>query len=205
MNLKHLLIAALATCTFSVSAQSLNIYSDFPGGNIIIDKIMSDTVYLRPDLRDTEGNWFYWYYAVSGAKDRTITFKFTRANQFSTLGASISTDGGASWRWQGANSTKTNQFTYHFTDNNEVRFSVGIPYTESNFKTFIGKIGKNPYTELISLCYTAKDRTAEMLKIRNTKKTSVAKVLVVARNHACEMMGNYVMEGIISGVLASKY
>ena len=40
----------------------LNIDADFPGGNIVLDRIEGDTVLLHQDLRDTEGDWFYWYF-----------------------------------------------------------------------------------------------------------------------------------------------
>ena len=39
--------------------------ANFPGGNIVVDSIAGDLVTLRPDLRDTEGDWFYWYFLHS--------------------------------------------------------------------------------------------------------------------------------------------
>ena len=39
---------------------TLSIDSSFPGGNIVVDRIEGDQVYLQQDLRDTEGYWFYW-------------------------------------------------------------------------------------------------------------------------------------------------
>ncbi|MCK5104126.1 MAG: hypothetical protein KAR17_14975, partial [Cyclobacteriaceae bacterium] len=50
----------------SVNGQNnIRISSDFPGGNIVVNKISSDTVWLEPDLSFTEGKWFYWYFKIS--------------------------------------------------------------------------------------------------------------------------------------------
>ena len=38
-----------------VAASSVAVDGDFPGGNIIVERTAGDTVYLRPDLRDTGG------------------------------------------------------------------------------------------------------------------------------------------------------
>lgn len=42
---------------------SIQIDAEFPGGNIIVDSIYGDTILLRQDLRDTEGNWFIGLFA----------------------------------------------------------------------------------------------------------------------------------------------
>lgn len=51
----------------------LQIDADFPGGNVVVDGVAGDVVRLHPDLRDTEGNWFYWCCRVRGAAGRTLT------------------------------------------------------------------------------------------------------------------------------------
>jgi len=62
--IRNTAILTLLFLLWTGNLQAFNIYSDFPGGNIIIDKIKNDTVWFRPDLRDTKGEWFYWYFAV---------------------------------------------------------------------------------------------------------------------------------------------
>ena len=42
---------------------SMRIDDRFPGGNIVVERIDGDEVHLRPDLRDTEGWWFYGTFA----------------------------------------------------------------------------------------------------------------------------------------------
>lgn len=184
---------------------NLNIHCDFPGGNIIVDKIRGDSIWIRPDLRDTEGDWFYWYFAVSGAKDRNLTFIFNKPNQFTHMGVSISLDAGLTWGWQGGDAVEANKFSYRFTSENEVRFSMGIPYTQSNFDRFISAFKESPSMSISTLCKTKKGRYVEMIKIKEPDLNPKLKMLIVTRNHACEMMGSYLMEGIITEVMQNKW
>ena len=34
--------------------------ADYPGGNMIVDKIDGNEVFLHQDMRDSDGVWFYW-------------------------------------------------------------------------------------------------------------------------------------------------
>ena len=49
----------------------------FIGGNIVIQRIDGNQVYLDRDLRDSS-HWFYWAFRVDGAAGRTLTFTFPR-------------------------------------------------------------------------------------------------------------------------------
>lgn len=75
--------------------QGFNIYSDFPSGNISIEKLKNDTLWLHPDLRDTRGDWFYWCFAVDNASGKTLTFIFTKSNVFTAEGPAVSFDNGS--------------------------------------------------------------------------------------------------------------
>ena len=59
----------------------LNIDADFPGGNIVLERIEGGDIYLHQDNRDSS-NWFYWYYRVRGAASRTLSFHFTKEFPF---------------------------------------------------------------------------------------------------------------------------
>ena len=80
--------------------------ANYPGGNIIVERIEGDTVFLHQDLRDTSGWWFYWNFRVRGAAGRTLTFKFTDGNPIGTLGPALSGDQGRSWTWLGTDSVR---------------------------------------------------------------------------------------------------
>ncbi len=58
-----------------INTGKFTIDADFPGGNIVVDSIHRDTVFIQQDLRDTEGNWFYWYFRVGrSAAGKTFLF-----------------------------------------------------------------------------------------------------------------------------------
>jgi hypothetical protein len=213
------LITVLCLFIFSnqVVAQEQDIVIDthFSGGNIIVEgsNFPSTTYYairngrnvisLRPDLRDTEGNWFYWYFRVRGAAGQTLRFQFP-GRHVGPFGPAYSNDGGASWEWlYGYPEENDRSFSYHFDLNeNEVRFSVGMPYLQSDFDEFISQHKENPYLTLDTLTTSAKSRRIEKLLIRSPEQAPKYKVLLTARHHAVEMMASYVLEGIIASLLS---
>ncbi len=54
------------------------------------------------------------------------------------------------------------------------------------------------------LATTRKGRTAEKLLISNFDKKPAFRILLVARAHACEMMSNYLLEGMIRTMLSNS-
>lgn len=199
-KLKSILLILFSSSLFFVSiAQPIKIYSNFEGGNILIDSIVQDTVYLRPSLRDTKGEWFYWYFAAKGTKNKTVYFNFTRRKCLSGFGAAISYDQGVTWQWivKNYSSDYQNRFSYNFRDSNEIRFSVAMPYTKKNFWKFYDSVlsgKKNILRD--TFCVTPQKRAVEVFTILPAK-TAKYKMFFTARQHSCEMMASYVMEGMI--------
>jgi hypothetical protein len=184
-------------------AEKLQVDAGFPGGNIILDKVEGDNVHLHQDLRDTAGDWFYWSFRVRGAQGRTLTFHFTKGNPIGVRGPAVSTDGGKSWKWLGAQSVRGVSFHYAFAaDAQEVRFSLAFPYQEQNLKDFLARFEKNPHLKVESLCKTRKERNVELLFLGRLDGKCRHRVALTCRHHSCEMMASYVLEGIIEAVLA---
>ncbi|MCK5843172.1 MAG: hypothetical protein KAG97_00610 [Victivallales bacterium] len=184
---------------------AIKIKADFPGGNIVVDSIDGDIVNLRSDLRDTEGNWFYWSFAVTGAASRTVTFHFGEYNVLTTNGPAVSGDGGNSWRWLGAESTDGNSFTYEFPANAvEVRFCLAFPYLEENLNSFLQEYEGNKHLSVETLCVSEQGREVELLRLGCLNSEPLSKVLITCRHHCCEMMANLVLEGIMRSVLDAK-
>ena len=75
----------------------MNIDSSSPGGNIVVEKIEANAAWLHQDLRDTEGDWFYWYFRASESEGRPVRVHFTASRAFSTHGPAVSTDDGRNW------------------------------------------------------------------------------------------------------------
>lgn len=202
----HRLVLALLVCnTSALLAQQdqLQFSTDFPGGNILVEKVSHDTVFLKPDLRDTEGDWFYWYFGVRAAAGRTLTFQFADVRKLAAFGPAISKGRGKSWRWLYQEPAVRTSFTYPFpTDDEEVRFSLGIPYLQENLDAFLAKHSRNTSLRADTLCLSAKGRVVEQLFIGDRGSVPKYKVVITARHHACEMMSSYELEGIMEALLS---
>jgi hypothetical protein len=180
------------------------ITSDFPGGNIVVEKIEGDDVFVHQDLRDTRGDWFYWAFAMRGAEGRELTFHFTQSKALGLLGPGISRDQGRTWSWLGKSASNTS-FTYKFAaDESDVRFSVGMPYQHADLLRFLEKHRAHPALKVEVLGKTKKGTPVELLRLGRIEGPPKFKVLVTVRHHACEMMASYVAEGLMEEFLAES-
>ena len=171
----------------------MNIHSSFTGGNIVPDRIENDTVYLERDIRDTEGDWFYWAFCVEGAAGRTLTFQFPSKHRVGRFGAAVSHDL-KEWHW--SESGTGNTFTYTFSeDENKVYFAHNMLYHPDRFEAFCRR---NGLTQEV-FCKSVKGRDLPCLRFGTGGKW----LLMTARHHACEATGNYVLEGAVETLLAS--
>jgi len=176
----------------------MEIHTDFPGGNIVVEQIGDHEVRLHQDLRDTEGPWFYWCFRVTGAEGRRVRFTFTESPCIGALGPAVSLDGGASWAWLGADAVEGNAFAYSFPeDAREVFFGMTIPYTEAHWNDFLSRHRSMPFVRE-TLCVTRQGRAVEMLRLGRLDATPASRVLITARHHCCETMASYVLEGMLA-------
>ncbi|MDP6634142.1 MAG: peptidase M14 [Phycisphaerae bacterium] len=180
--------------------------ADYPGGNIIVERIDGDVVYLRQDLRDTAGWWFYWSFRVRGASGRKLTFRFTNRNVIGTRGPAVSIDGGETWSWLGAGSARGASFAYTFPARSKapegVRLAFAIPYQEANLKRFLARHKNHKYLAVNTLCKTPKKRIVERIHVGRLDGRAPYRVLLTCRHHSCESTASYVLEGALAAVLA---
>ena len=177
--------------------------ADFPGGNIIVERIEGNTIFLKPDLRDTSTWWFYWHFRVRGSAGRTLKFHFTGQNPIGTQGPAFSTDGGETWSWLDSQLVNGSSFTYEFEHGDrEVRFCFAIPYIEENLRQFLQKHAKNPNLKVHELCKSRKGRSVERLYAGKIDGAPKYRVLVTARHHACESIASYSLEGLLEEILS---
>jgi hypothetical protein len=175
---------------------------EFPGGNIVVERVEGDHVYMHQDQRDTPGFWFYWCFRVRRAAGRTLTFHFTQGNVLGVRGPAVSTDGGRTWAWLGAESMQGASFTYCFpADAEEVRFSLAMPYLEANLRGFLDRHKDNPCLKVEHHSTTKKGRVTERLHLGKLDGEPQHRVLLTARHHCCEMMASWAMEGLMDAVL----
>ena len=202
------LVAALAA-----SGATIEIRSDYPAGNVKVEKIdeATNTVVLRPDLRDTRGNWFHWDFTLSDAAGRTLHFQFPQNgfDYLSSLGPAISKDGGRTWRWLNADGRRhepKNAFDYTFgADENETRFAVSIPYTQKDWEAASARWRGKEGVQFDVLCKSQSGRRdTELLRIPCRKGNAKWLFAFTARHHACEATANPVMEGAIDEILSGS-
>jgi len=99
------------------------IHKSFPGGNIQINRIQCDDVYLEQEFRDTEGWWFYWAFCVEGAQGKTVTFHFENQGVLGYWGPCVSRDD-SEYEWLGADSKlddQTFQMKFYGLGTHEIR------------------------------------------------------------------------------------
>jgi len=198
-------LCALLLCCFTMprAAAKVTIDADYPGGNIIFERTEGDNVYLRQDLRGTEGRWFYWNFRVRGAEGRTLTFHFTNRDVIDLQGPAVSLDEGANWSWLGNGSVKGETFTYTFgAEADSVRFCYAIPYLEADLLKFLAGYADHPHLAVETLCKDRSGRDVERLRLGKIKGEPKYRVVLTNRHHACEMMTSWVLEGIMAAILA---
>ncbi len=178
---------------------------NFPGGNIIVERIDADAVYLHQDPRDTPGFWFYWYFRVRGAAGRTLLFQFTGGNVLGTRGPAVSTDGGKRWSWLGMEAVRGAAFRYTFAaDADEVRFCLAVPYQVANLDALLKRYAGNPHLVVETHATTRKGRRNRRLRFGRLDGEPAHRVLLTCRHHSCEMMAGWALEGIVDAVLADS-
>jgi hypothetical protein len=202
MRWPFLLTAALALA--GLARAEIEVDADFPGGNIVVLKVDGDVVQLKQDLRDTQGDWFYWYFRVrNAAAGRTVKFQFMASDVIGNLGPAVSTDEGLTWTWLGRGTVKDRAFEYRVADDGEVRFAMAIPYVESDLHRFLKRIGDGG-VKVERLCGTKEGRPVEKLRFGKLDGDPKYRVLLTARHHACESIASFELEGVIEAVLGEE-
>ena len=122
------------------------------------------------------------------------------------LGAAFSEDGGFNWTWiDQKDNLGPDLFAFTFTKPNQtIQFSFAQPYTQNNFERFIHPHILDNRLKQSTFCQSNQGRAVEKILISNFDKQPSFKILFVARAHACEMMSNYLIEGMITNLLSGS-
>ncbi len=184
---------------------TLQIDSAFPGGNIVVERVEGDEVIVHQDLRDTPHDWFYWCLRARGAAGRTFRFSFTQGRAIGVRGPAVSGDKGMTWSWLGSDSALGNSFLYTFPEGvDDVRLSFAMPYQEAHWQRFVTELSGAAAVSCRTLCTTGKGRRAEYLLMGCGDSQPRHRVAVTCRHHCCEMMADYVLEGLVEWVLEGE-
>ncbi|MDO5580898.1 MAG: M14 family zinc carboxypeptidase [Planctomycetia bacterium] len=188
------------------SGSSLRIDTDFPGGNIIVDSVKDDVVSLHRDMRDSEKDWFYWAFRVRGAENRKIRFVFTQSPSVGARGPAVSKDGAKTWNWLSDKPDfPASAFEYTFSAaDKEVIFAFGMVYTQSTLERFLKENQEKFQIRKSVLCKSRKGREVELLRFGTAENPNKLGILMTCRHHACEMMANYTIEGVIEEIFSGS-
>jgi len=193
----------------------VDIRTDYPGGNVIVEKNAGGIIELTPDLRGGKP-WFYWNFAATASQPGRVKFAFN-SPKIGVRGPAISLDQGKSWKWLGADCVqyiqpqkpgdKTPQqesFEYTFTsDQLQVRFAMAMPYLAEDLERFLDKNAGNPHLTTNLLTRTLKGLPVELLQVGEVGGDTKPMILT-ARHHACESMASYVVEGILQEAMSDS-
>ena len=173
---------------------TFTIDADFPGGNIIIEKIDGETVVLRQDARDTPEWWFYWRFRVRGAGGRTLRFAFHRWRCLRRA-RSVRQPGRAEVALVGTG------------DPPRQRLHLRLPAGQGGSVFLLlpplpgippGCFPGRPSAGAGGCPHPLGSKAAPWSISRCIRPTGRGKVLFTARHHACESMANYVLEGLFA-------
>lgn len=182
---------------------TVSIKTDFPGGNAIVEKIEGDVVTLKPDLRGGR-DWFYWSIECQTSSPRKLRFVLPEKKYASNIGMqgpAVSSDGGQTWSWLGADSVDGSTFECAFEADKPLRLSVTIPYIQSNLDRLLGEHQSNKHLAVTELAKTREGRPVELLQIGQPGDGRIP-VLTTARHHACETIVSYLLDGFLRAAMS---
>ncbi len=201
-----LLLGLCATTLGTPVAAELTLQSDYPGGNIVVEKHSPGAVELRQDYHTSSRWWFYWNFEATAAPGEMVPFSFTDGNVIGTRGPAVSLDQGKTWNWLGTDTVDAENsrtaFRYTFGETGgPVRFAFAPPYQVSDLERFLETVSGHPALTVDTLCQSEANRPVPRVRIASQAGSPKHRVLLTARHHACESMASYVLEGMFAALL----
>ena len=204
-----ILSATLTLCAETTPEATVNINTEFPGGNVKVTRTEGNTIHVEPDLRG-DRPWFYWYFEAVVSKPGRVTFVFPekvigfKNGAIGNQGPAVSLDQGKTWNWAGRDIVDENAFRHDFKNAGEaVRFAVTIPYLQSDLQAFLKRRAGNLHLKQGVLTKSRGGRSVELLQIGEHGSGKKA-VLVTARHHAAESIASHVLEGFLDEAMSDS-
>ena len=193
----------ICCCALTVRAEDrLLVDADFPGGNIVVERIDGNDVWVHQDQRDTPQFWFYWNLRVRGAAGRTLTFHFTQGNVFGPRGPAVSRDGAQTWDWLGLDACTDDSVTCTIGDaETDTRLAFAIPYQAANLVAWLERRADNAHVVREVLTRSDGGRDVPLVRVGCVDGSASHRVLITCRHHACESLAGYVDEGLMARFL----
>ena len=173
----------------------MTITTTVPAGNALIDRVAGNDVWLRPDLRDTAGEWFWWSIGIRAAAGQTARLHFAGHVPLAARGPALSFDGGQSWRWgEDLERLPDGVVVPIPTGCAEARVAMAVPYTLPDLEGFLAG---QPAVRRAVLC---RSRQGSAVPVLTLAGPAAVRVLVTARHHACESAASFAVEGLLAGL-----
>jgi len=210
MTLKNVGVIGIALALGApfAAAAGLTVDAEVPAGNVRVLGIEGDTVRLSQDMRDTEGDWFYWGFRVKGAKGRTLSFEFDPnrnwGNNVGIRGPAVTTDGGRTWSYPCDGKTSRTAFSYTFATDDEVRFYETWQYLPPDWEAFLARHEADRGRKFVTgvLCKSRKGRDVPNARFGCIGDKPKYRILVTSRLHCSEVTATAVVEGLAAAFLA---
>lgn len=176
--------------------------AEVPAGNVHVDAISNDVVYVRQDHRDSM-DWFYWGFRVRGAAGRTLRFRFTDpygGGPVSSRGPAVTKDGGKTWSYPCDGQSTHKEFAYAFgSGEDEVWFYQTFQYYPWQWDAFLAKHDDARGKTFVAgeLCKSRKGRSVPCARFGCIGKEPMFRFLFTSRHHCQETTGTYVLEGLL--------
>lgn len=166
---------------------------------------------IEADTNAADRQWFH--FAVSGAAGRTLTLRVLNIEDTNVPShwrharPVASSDGGATWhRVRGLVSTDGDEyrFTHTFTGDGE-RIALHFPYTLTHAQERLTHWAGHPDVTRIEIGRSVEGRPIELLRITHGPAAPAdgkSGVWVVARQHAAETPGSWMMDGLVEFLLS---
>ena len=190
---------ALGLQAQAFSGNRLRVDNRLPAGNIVVEKISGDTVYVQPDMTGHKGEWFYWAMRVRGAQGRTLVFKFPRTC-VGARGAVVSLDRGKTFFFSGERTNTSFSWTFGPKDKDVYLYECH-PYLPVHWNRFLRTLNKGMYSQSV-LCRSRSGKEVPRASFGRLDGGEKHRVVITARHHCSESMASFVMEGIIQGFCA---
>ena len=191
---------ALGLQVQAFSGNRIRIDNRLPAGNIVVEKMSGDTVYVQPDMTGHKGEWFYWAMRVRGAQGRTLVFQFPRTC-VGARGAVVSLDHGKTFFYSGERTNSSFTWTFGPKDKDVYLYECH-PYLPEHWNRFVRTIDKKMYSQSV-LCLSPSGKKVPRASFGRLDGGEKHRVVITARHHCSESMASFVMEGIIQGFCSS--
>lgn len=178
----------------------LTVDDQLPAGNIVMERVSGDTVYVSQDLSKNADEWFYWAMRVRGAQGKTLVFQFPRTS-VGARGPVVSLDQGKTFFFGGE--ANDDNFTWTFgPKDKDVYFYECHPYLPENWEAFTNTLDKSLFSQSV-LCISREGREVPYASVGLKDGKERHHIFIMARHHCSETMASYVMEGLVMGLCAS--